>query len=569
MKLWLKDFEHNISAATWAAADDLVQAGRVKALREVERHFWVASVEDGEHTFEVETIITPHKIKAFTCECWAEGRRLMCPHVAAALLKIRQFLEQKAEERKAKAAARAAKEIGRLTVGSVLENVAHDALAEFVQEYARRDRDFGLALKTWFAGSVPNTENPFALVLDSVIPKNVQDKPMREPDFRRLRQTLDDLNKQLESAFNEHNYPAGFQISTTILQKISPLLGKLEDPKRSQLLQQCQTAFSLMSALKGERVSPELREAAWGAVFDLAASGFFPPEMTPAVLPFLNTRSKEDAKFRRISELYDKTPHATAPFALHLFLGALAQRDMPEAVVRVLEEYAAQPALLKEAVMLLARAGHAEAAFQAGDYFLEKTKFTPGQRRELEETLLSIAKNSNNPARQLNLLWRRFMQHGNFDFFYEMKNVAGKNWPAELKRRMAELRKRGDDNMMAGVLAAEGQKVELAQLLEQQEDLAQFQRYENLFLPEDRAFVQSRYVEILSAFLDEHFGRPASEHVRKALAGLMLKSEQELVLDIIRALVARFPARPSLPEELAEMFPKSKRKSLLIKVGEG
>ncbi|MCB0577433.1 MAG: hypothetical protein KDC61_22930, partial [Saprospiraceae bacterium] len=100
-KLWLKNFEHHISGTTWSTADDLVQAGSVKALREVEKHFWVALVEDEEGgPYEVEVMITPHKIKAFTCECWSAGRRLMCAHIAAALLKLRQFLEQKTEENK-------------------------------------------------------------------------------------------------------------------------------------------------------------------------------------------------------------------------------------------------------------------------------------------------------------------------------------------------------------------------------------------------------------------------------------------------------------------------------------
>jgi hypothetical protein len=92
-KLWLKNFEFQISPNTWNAAQDLVLAGGIRSLQEVEKHFWVATVVDGTLQYEVETIITPNKIKAFTCECWAEGRRLMCPHIAAALFKVRQFLE--------------------------------------------------------------------------------------------------------------------------------------------------------------------------------------------------------------------------------------------------------------------------------------------------------------------------------------------------------------------------------------------------------------------------------------------------------------------------------------------
>lgn len=560
-KLWLKDFEHNISATTWAAADDIVQAGGVKALREVERHFWVASVEDGAGTYEVETIITPHKIKAFTCECWTEGRRLMCAHVAAALLKLRQFLEQKQEERKAKAEERASTELSRITVVNVLDNATPEALAEFVQEYARRDRDFALALKTWFAGTVSNTENPFALVLDSVIPKNLN--AFREPDFRRLRTTLEDLNKQLATAFEERNYPAGFQLAATILHKINPLIQKLEGQKRHLLLLQSQAAFFHFAKLQDEHVSPELREKAWDVVLELAGQTLFPTEMTVPVVLFLTREATKEEKFRRINTLFDQTPSPAPPFLMHLFLGALARRGSPEAVIKVLEEYAEKPAVVRDAIVALTQARYSEAAFRAGEHFLARIKFSLGQRRELEDTLLAIAKNSNDPARQINLLWQRFVQSGNFDYYDEMKTIAGKDWSAELKRRLATLRKQGDERMTAVVLAAEGQKEELAQLLEKQEDLKQFQQYENLFLPEDKAFVRSRYVELLSVYLAEHFGRPASEHVRAVLASLMQKGEQELVLDIIRDLATRFGDRPSLPDELAELFPKSKRKSIL------
>jgi hypothetical protein len=562
-KLWLKDFEHNISATTWAAADDIVQAGGVKALREVEKHFWVASVEGADGTFEVETMITPHKIKAFTCECWTEGRRLMCPHVAAALLKLRQFLDQKLEERKAKAEERASNELSRITVVNVLDNATPEALADFVQEYARRDRDFALALKTWFAGTVSNSENPFALILDSVIPKNPADKTFREPDFRRLRTTLDDMNKQLATAFEERNYPAGFLLATTILQKINPLLSKLEGTKRLQLLQQSQSAFFHLAKLQDEQVSPELRESAWDISLELAEQGLFPPEMTVPVLLFLTRETTNEEKFQRISTLFDQAHSTAPPFVLHLFIGALARRKMPESVIRVLEEYAAKPTAIRDAIVTLAQARYSEAAFRAGEHFLTSVKFSLGQRRELEDTLLAIARSGGDPARQINLLWHRFVQSGNFDYYTELKNIAGKDWPAELKRRLAGLRKQGDARMTAVILAAEGQKSELAHLLEKQEDLKQFQQYENLFLPEDKIFVQSRYVELLSGYLGEHFGKPASEHVREALAVLMQKGEQELVADIIRALTARFGDRPSLPEELAELFPKSKRKSIL------
>lgn len=562
-KLWLKDFEHHISSSTWEAADNIVQAGGVKALREIEKHFWVSSVEEAESAFEVEIIITPHKIKAFACECWTEGRRLMCAHVAASLIKLRQFLEQKEEAKKAKAEERATSELSRITVVNVLDSVGPEALADFVQEYARRDRDFALALKTWFAGSVSRVENPFALVLDSILPKNAADKSFREPDFRRLRTTLDDLGKQLATAFGEQNFPTVLQLSVTLLQKINPLVARLEGTRRSQLLQHSQNAFFYLSRLYDEASSPEMRENAWDTTFAFAEQDLFPPEMQVPAMLFLTREADKQDLFKRINHLFDTAPGPAPALTLLIFIGALARRNSPEAVVRVLEEYVVRPVVIRDCIVALAQARYSEAAFRAGEYFLPLVKFSLGQRRELEDTLLAIARNGGDPARQINLLWQRFLQSGNFDYYEELKKIAGKDWPVELKRRLADLGKRGDTRTTAIVLAAEGQKVELAQLLEKQPDLKHFQQYENLFLPEDKNFVCKQYVESLSTYLDEHFGRPASEYVREALSGLMQKGEQELVLDIIRALGVRYGDRPSLPEELAELFPKSKRKSLL------
>lgn len=562
-KLWLKDFEHNISAATWNTADQLMQAGAVKALREVEKHFWVASVDDTEGSYEIEVMITPHKIKAFTCECWTEGRRLMCVHIAAALLKLRQFLEQKIEENKVKAEKRASNELNRITVGNVLDSATPEAIAEFVQEYARRDRDFALALKTWFAGEVSGAENPFALVLDSVIPKNLNDKKLREPDLRRLRQTLDDLNRQLTVAAEEHNYPKAFQIAVTILQRICPLIGKLEEQKRPAFLVQCRQAFVQLAKFQEQPLSPELKEASWSAVFDLAATEQFPEEMTVPVILFLNREAANEIFFRKISNHFDHVPLPAPPFVLHLFIGALAKRGAPESVIRVLEEYVENPALLREAIDVLARTHQTEAAYRAGEFFLDKLIFSSGQRREIERILADIARESGDPERQIKLLWRRFLQSNNFDYFNEMKSIAGADWPAEIKQRLSELRKQGNDNITAVVLAAEGEKEELAQLLEKQDDIRQFQLYENLFLPEDREFVRNRYSALMTTYLREHFGRQSSAYVREHLSGLMQKGEPEMVAQIIRTLVSQFSDRPSLPEELAELFPKSKRKAIL------
>jgi hypothetical protein len=562
-KLWLKDFEFHINPATWSAAQTLVQNGQVKSLREVEKHFWVALVDAGEDgVFETEMMLTPNKIRAFTCECWTEGRRLMCPHVAAGLLKVRLFLEQRAEERRALASVRQPSESSRLTVQSALDSASHENLVEFVRNYARRDRDFALALKTWFAAGIAGTDNPFLLVLDAVVPRPTGKAP-READLRRLRKTLDDLMVQLESATAERNYRTIYQIASAILTKLHPLLARLDDPRRAALLAFAETALHRLTRLPSAGPPPELRETIWTLLLEAGAKGQLPPESERETVHYLSAAAGEDDKFERLNELFDRTPYPAPPFVLHLFLAALGRRQRPEAAVRVLEDYRERPAAIKDALVHLYYQRQWEAATAIAGRFLPEPLFNSAQRREIEDLLLLIAEKTADRPRQVDLLRRRFVQTGQAEVYQRLQAAAGEEWPAESARLIDDLRAQGDTARLAAVLAAEGRTAELAALLREGESFAQVQLYEDIFLAEDSAFVRERYSTALTEYLREHFGRQASAYVRDRLAGLLAKGQNQLVLDIMRELTARFEDRHTLPEELAELLPKSQRKALV------
>jgi hypothetical protein len=563
-KLWLKDFEFHINPVTWQAGQALVQNGQVKSLREVEKHFWVALVEAEEGSFETEVMLTPNKIRAFTCECWTEGRRLMCPHIVAALLKVRQFLEQRAEERRAQAAARPPAETTRLTVQSALENATPEALLEFVREYARRDRDFGLALKTWFASGITGTENPFLLVLDAVVPRTGGSaKAPRDADLRRLRKTLDDLQIQLESALAERTYRLVFQIASAILQKAGPLVARLEEPRRAALLPFVETALHRLTRLPAAGMPPELREAIWNALVELSGKGQVPTELERETVFYLSAAAEEEEKFGRLRELFDRTPYPAPPLVLHLFVAALARRQRPEAAIRVLEDYREKPSAVKDAVVQLYYLRQWDAATAAGEHFLAQNLFNPAQRRELEDLMLLLAEKTGDRQRQIAYLRRRFVQNGLPDTYLRLKTAAAETWSAEYDRLVQEVRSSGNLQRLAALLAAEGKTGELTALLREAESLTLLQQFEDLLLGADRDFLRDQYSGILGAYLSEHFGRQASGYVRDRLAGLLLKGETELVLSIIRDLTARFGDRHTLPGELAELLPKSQRKAVL------
>jgi len=561
-KLSLKDFEHNISPATWYAADDLVQAGRVKNIREIERNFWVALVETDSGNFEAEVMITPLKIKAYACECFTEGRRLMCPHIAATLLKIRQYFAQREETRRTKAEQKTPAELTRFTVQTALENATPEALADFVRDYARRDRDFSLALKTRFAAHITESENPYALVLDSVVPKSSAKNKFSEPDFRRLRKTLDGLEEQLALVKKADDFRGMFQISSALFFKIQSLLDKSEGNRRSALLHFTQHSFETLIEISNSAPSPELRDIVWDLLFKHGVKGQFPVELEREALRYLSQSAKDEGRFATLREMFDQTPFPAPDFVLQLFLSAQAVRGMPEAAVRVLEDYLEKPGTIKAAFLQLYYLKHWEAATFVGEHFLARNIFLPGHCREMENVLLFIAEQTKDTARQSSLLRQRFLLSGGLDLFEKLRTIAAERWPVERDKLLAELSARSDVSKTALLFAAEQNLEQLAKLIEEKGDLNLLQQYEAVLLTEQQDFVQVRYVALLSQYLDQHFGAPAAQFARLRLSELMHKGETEMVKKIIRELTARFPERISLPSELAELFPRAQRKQI-------
>lgn len=558
-KLWLKNFEFHINPSTWNTAQDLVQQGAVRKLQEIEKHFWVAQITDAEsQDFEVEIMITPHRIKAFTCECWPAGRRLMCAHIAAALVKIRQFLEQKSEARQVRSASKTASEDGRLSVSNVLKNATGADLAAFVREYARQDREFSLALKTWFASQFTGVENPFALVFDTALPRNAGARGLKDAEFRRLRKTLLNLNTQLASAREEANVLAVFQITTALLQKTIPILPNLDSAKRRQLLEFCQNAVTQLIDLQSENLSPELRENRRSFLLELLERNDYPVELEAPAVAFLHTDVTETNWFERLRQLFDRTTFPAPQRILNLFAAALARRNLPEAIVRVLQDYEQHTSHALKALDFLYQLQYWDAVLTVGEHLLEHNALNTLQIRDLENKILIAAENTGQKSRYKAVLRRMFQRNGSETIYLRLKTLSGTGWPKERASLLGKFQSAGNIAVLAPLLAADSDWDSLATVIKQQGNLALLQEYEAALLPAHEAFVRNFYINNLSAYLTEHFGRQAAGQVRQNLASLLRNNQHQLVKEIIVALVARFPDRQSLPEELAELFPKSK-----------
>lgn len=563
-KYALNDFEFRINTATWQGADLLAQSGAVKALSEVEKHFWTAAVEEAEERHEVEVIITPHRIKAYTCDCWNENRRFMCVHIAATLFKLRQYLEQRAVQRQS-AAAPAAKSLSRLSIAQVLDNADPATLLEFVRLYAKQDREFALALKTWFAGGVEEAENPFALVLDPLLPKPLRPDTWKDAALRRLRKTLDNLLAQLSPAINSGNLRLQFQLSAAILEKILPLLPQTDARHLGALTAACQSAFQAQQQLQQQTgLSPELRDAVWKLWFELGRKGVFPVEMSRDVLRFVGALAMEGPeRITAVQTQFREAPFPASAFWLQWVLYTQALQETPEAIGATLNAYRSRPAILREAMVQLYYLGCGPAIFEDAAQLIAEGVFSTVQQRELEDILFLIADKSGNDLYKAQYFQQKYLKTGQLDWYQQLKTLSGKKWPAARTKLITALRQAGDIRNIAVLYAAETMLEPLQGLLEVEDNPGLLQACESILLPEHRSFVLDRYIALLTAHLNSHFGRPASVFVREQLAPLVQKGGQDLVLEIIQSLVRTFTTRQTLAEELIELFPKPQQAVLL------
>jgi hypothetical protein len=561
----LHNFEFKLAGSVYEKAMELTQQGAVHQLREVEKHFWVASVTDEDGTYESEVIISPGKIKAFACGCWTEPRKLMCAHIAATLFKIRQFLNQRAEEKARQAEEKATRSSERLTISEVLDQAPAAALIDFVRHYARRDSNFNLAVKTWFAGHLDRSENTFALVLGTALPKIAA--KMRTPDWRRINQTLGDLEVQLKNAHTNGDRLTIYRISIAILLKLGPYFNTLLDPQRAIMLGEFTRARNALQDMVADQEVPvELRQQIWNELFLNMQSEWWPGDLTREASYWIAQSSMfHTGAFERISStFFEQSPPNTT--LLYAYLVALALRGHtvgPKKVLAALSEGGMQEMtmsdLAKNGILALYyHRGCDEATSKAILFFIEKSALSADTRRELEDLLLNIGER--NPGWTLHwpILSKRFAQSGQMSYLDKLRHSAGVQWPTQRAELIQSLQSAGKAPFVAALLAADGETTVLAAYLYEHPDLNLMKQYAGLLPPAD---LQNLYFRGLGAYLESYFGQPGTAAVAQIVAELKKTYGLPFAQQIIQRLKMTYPERSGLSEALDEAMLPLKRNS--------
>jgi hypothetical protein len=478
--------------------------------------------------------------------------------VAAGLLTLRQFLQQRAEQKvEQKAKQQKSTEQSRLTVQHVLSSIPAEKLSDFIQEYARRDRDFALAFKTWFAGEIQSSKNPFELVLESAISKNIN----RQTDFRRLRRTLDDLATQMDTALEAHFYTPAFQIASAIIHILSPLAGKIQaEQNLEQVLHFENKAFDAIDhLLLSNKLAPELREASSNFLFNLIEFKKLPELLYNRLAASLAPFMESDLYFEQVKQLWEEENQVPEALAQQILLTAYARRGNPDACARILCNSESNTNSILDQLQFLSSLGYHEAVVRSAEDVLDSMKLSPLQTRQTDVLLLESSQRLSEPEHLRTLFERRYIATGNALYLEALKSHAGNRWPLQLEELLRQLILDNQTDRIASLLASEKSYDNLQTVLHTAGNLDLLEQYAGEL---EDAFIIEEYQLQLSQHLKDHFGKPASAFCYDKLLRLANQGKQQAATSIANQLIANFPDRPSLSEEFEEILAGRSNKKL-------
>jgi hypothetical protein len=553
-KLSLAEFEKYQSNALVQQASDWVHSGRVTGLQEVERHFWVAKVRDEDQTYETELILTPSKISAYACECWTSPRKRMCVHIIASLLLLRRFFQQKTLEnwKKNEEKKQEPPGLAKIPLQVILDRVDPVLLKDFLKEYARKNPDLGIALKTRFADVLEESSNPFLGVLNSLLPKNKA--PLKPAQHRLLIRTINELSIRMEEEKSENDLTTSYKIATALLSALVPWIPLVEDPARTQLVQYCKNAFTALDYLRVHPLfSPALKEEIWRELFSILKQYPLPNELRrPVLVPFSAWLKEEPKRIEMLPEWGEEEASTSATLTLlHLLIAA--QQDN---LVRIQQ---AAPLLLhaslnalsaQEAVLELYHAGFLAAADRLADT-LAGMDLSAGQTAEFRRIRMSIAEKTGNITEQIVLLTPSFLDSGSPELLLQIRQLAGERWGEVFERLLAAAKKEGNSARVSQLLDDSGDAVRLLEWYKTHESLEHLLAF-------SKSLTDSQLADLalppLTMHLTTHFGRPGALFVQDALHQWLQQGRRNMVRQLIQQLVTAFPDRTGLKDTLEEVF---------------
>jgi hypothetical protein len=564
MNFLLSELEKHVGESALLLGEELLEQGCVRNLQEIERHLWLAEVED-KRVIEVELRITPTKVVQGSCECAAFRLADPCAHfVAAALGLRRQIQEKKAQQRpKSPAEKKASKSLG---TQQILEHVSHAALAEFVRSYAKSNRGFAIALKSRFATTVPveDSKAKFNEVLDSAIgAARKADRSFSSRGLRKILEVAEEMRLQMGQSAELNHFSDTVGIAQSLIEKLTPLLrksGELEPELRESVTAGFRTMRELVAPFAPPALVDSLRTYALEEYRKLLYRNNFIDKYFLRLLEALIRTPEDGIQLREIiSEHIERyLSEGRDPAAMVLQLIQLLEKEGHRTeATSLLERYLSSPDVL----LFAAKNAAAKADWERMTLlcsFGMKLNLPPAVHAEIEILLLEKAKRDKNLTQIRQFSKSRFLKTLEIGYFHAFLTTWEGDGQTLEEEILAPLRKLPFSipkrQAIAAVLAETGQYDHLLAYLKDCRSIELLASFGHYYLPNRQEDIADLYRDLFAQYLRGHVGPKPSKRIREILDNLRQKGGGLLADRLASIIKEEYPERSSLQDALGVQF---------------
>ncbi|MEL7021337.1 MAG: hypothetical protein AAGK47_07015 [Bacteroidota bacterium] len=552
----LKNLELHVDDYLLPIGEKCYEDGQVNDLREVDKNLWVAEVNG----YEVEVQITPSKVAGMTCECSRYHETGSCEHVIATMLAVRKTVADKKSERHKSRKVKASPT--KFTVGVLLQQVSSDDLSAFVREYARTHRDFSIALKARFASDVTlldDKEKYLQLLETTLSAARKRNRMISHRSAGSVLKVLDELLVQSGDAMAQQYYTDVLLIASAIIEKISPVLNKLERPSNA-LRTRINDAFGLIHTIISSDPAPSLLQQLWEYLLqECGRLQYWVADVSAQFFELLTaqatTAQRQTALLQRLDELLADTTKF-GDYRTELVLVKLSIYECAGATDKaqqLIEANLNEPDVLQLAIeQALASANYKRAKYLA----TEGLKAMKGLhvRHFFEDALLQVAIVEGDTDDILHYGKQRFLVSLDLKYYQQLRQTNADNWAVYRQELMGlllkmpySIRKR---DIVANIYALEKDYDTLLEYIISIRSLDLLQRYDEQLLDTHQSQVYQCYEDFLKSYLRHHLGRQTSQKVRQTIQHLFGIGARDLATRLVREFRTTYRERHTLMEEL-------------------
>lgn len=555
MEIVFQNIEKETDESLLLQTEVLLDQQAVLKLNQTERHFWLADVADNGETYEVELKTAPGRIKVATCDCTAFRQKGICAHILAATLLIRKEQTQvpKTKPKTSK------KNLNKLTTPLILEEVSQEELKEFIRLYARKNRNFDLALKAHFAPAVSrlnSAEKYLDLIEATLVLARKPDRTFSTRGGHTVEKHVAELLQQAKETLQLKDYNETWLILQSLVIKIPPILNKSGESKE-KLFDLILEAFTLIHSLTRQSVAPMLKTAIWDFALQESQKIVYRNHgFDISLFQVLDALRDEDEKTEILSGLIlrqlniyeeeNRSFHA-------LIFQYIAVADSSRHATLLRHSYPNAASIIP-AVELALLSQHPDKGKILVDFALTLEP-SAVQIRQLTELHIRLARELQDPALEISLLSQELTRNFDFSYYRRIKETAQyeQYWKADPV--LDVLKKNAGDEQakdcVAAILAAEGQDESLLEWIRSCSSIDILMNHDHHLLPLHKQAVRELYEQWLTSFLDAHIGPVPSKKIGRIIQHLKAIEADSLVTHLIEYFKQNYPLRHTLMEELA------------------